>query len=65
MGLVWLARTLEPARTGKFQVPKQRAEYYGMLVFMPKRLSTVRTFFPIRQVSCELLLNDLSLQGGQ
>jgi hypothetical protein len=62
---VWLASTLEPARTGKFQVPKQRAEYHGMLVFMPKRLSTVRTFIPMRQVSHHLLLNDLFLQGSQ
>jgi hypothetical protein len=36
-----------------------------MLVFMPKRLSTVGTFIPIRQVSRHLLLNDLFLQADQ
>jgi hypothetical protein len=64
-GLVRLASTLEPARAGKFQVPKQCAEYHGMLVFMPKCLSTVRTLIPSRQVSRHLLLNDLFLQASQ
>jgi hypothetical protein len=36
-----------------------------MPVFMPKRLSTLRTSLPNRQVSRHLLLNDLSLQGGE
>jgi hypothetical protein len=62
---MWLAITLEPALAWKFQVPKQRAEYHGMLVFMSKRLSTVRTLLPNRQVSRDLLPNDLSLQGSQ
>jgi hypothetical protein len=36
-----------------------------MLAFMPERLSTVRTSMPNRQVSLQLLLDDLFLQAGQ
>lgn len=64
-GFVRLAITPEPARTGKFQVPKQSAEHHGMPVLMPELLATVRTSLPGRQISRQLLLNNLSLQGGQ
>jgi hypothetical protein len=64
-GLVRLARTLKPARAGKCQVSKQGAEYHRMLAFMSERLSTVRASMPNRQVSLQLLLDDLFLQGGQ
>lgn len=64
-GLVWLARTLEPARTLKFQVPKQRAKYQGVLIFMPKGLRTLSTPFSNGEVIRNLVFNNLSLQGGK
>jgi hypothetical protein len=60
-----VGKTLEPARAGKCQVSKQGAEYRRMLVFMPEGLSAMRTSMPNRQISLQLLSDDLFFQAGQ